>query len=109
MSGARRGANAIAAYDLFIGRDGRLIDPLHGDEGGASSSSALADLATPDLILRIGDLPVSKPLRAWLAGPAAAAAQVMLTPEAVWADEPAPTLASLRYFRPVETGVGGGR
>jgi 2-succinyl-5-enolpyruvyl-6-hydroxy-3-cyclohexene-1-carboxylate synthase len=67
MSGARRGAHAVAAYDLLLG------DP------------AAAQLV-PDFVLRIGDLPVSKPLRAWLAGPAAGAPQVMLTPEAVWAD-----------------------
>ncbi len=67
MSGARRGPHAIAAYDLF----------LETAAGGA---------LVPDLVLRVGDLPVSKPLRAWLSGAAAAAPQVMLTPEAVWAD-----------------------
>ena len=50
LSGARRGAAAIAHYDVLL-RDG-----------------AFAAGTTPDLVLRVGDLPTSKPLRAWLAG-----------------------------------------
>lgn len=67
MSGARRGPHAVAGYDVLLSgeRHRELI---------------------PELVLRVGDLPVSKPLRAWLAGPAAGAAQVLLTPEAVWSD-----------------------
>ena len=34
----------------------------------------------PDLVLRVGDMPTSKPLRAWLAG----APQVLLDPHAAW-------------------------
>ncbi len=67
MSGARRGPHAIAAYDLFL---------------DAPAGEALV----PDLVLRVGDLPVSKPLRAWLSTTAAGAPQMMLTPEAIWAD-----------------------
>lgn len=67
MSGARRGPHAIAAYDFVAETD-----------TGAG--------LIPDLVLRVGDLPISKPLRAWLATTAADASQVMLSPEAVWAD-----------------------
>lgn len=67
MSGARRGAHAIAAYD-FVAET----------ETGAG--------LVPDLVLRVGDLPISKPLRAWLATTAADAPQVMFSPEAIWAD-----------------------
>ncbi len=67
MSGARSGPHAVAAYDLFL-------------------ETADGEALVPDVVIRVGDLPVSKPLRAWLAGTAAGAAQVMLTPEAVWAD-----------------------
>ncbi|MEH3054504.1 MAG: 2-succinyl-5-enolpyruvyl-6-hydroxy-3-cyclohexene-1-carboxylic-acid synthase [Patulibacter minatonensis] len=85
MSGARRGANAIAAYDLIIGADGvPSADPAGRRDGGRGSHPLDT---VPSVVLRIGDLPVSKPLRAWLAGPAAEAEQIMLTPEAIWADE----------------------
>jgi 2-succinyl-5-enolpyruvyl-6-hydroxy-3-cyclohexene-1-carboxylate synthase len=67
LSGARRGAAAIAHYD------GLLRDP------GVSGS------LTPDLVLRIGDLPVSKPLRVWLAG-LDGVRQVALDPEGAWQD-----------------------
>ncbi len=49
LSGARRGEAAIAHYDLL------LRDP-----------SFTAD-HRPDFVLRLGELPTSKPLRAWLA------------------------------------------
>ncbi len=49
LSGARRGEAAVAHYDALL-RDG-----------------AFAARMTPDLVLRLGDLPTSKPLRAWLA------------------------------------------
>lgn len=67
MSGARRGALAVAAYDLFA-------ETPSGQE------------LVPDVVLRVGDLPVSKPLRAWLASTAADARQLLLTPEAIWSD-----------------------
>jgi 2-succinyl-5-enolpyruvyl-6-hydroxy-3-cyclohexene-1-carboxylate synthase len=50
LSGARRGMAAIAHYDALL-RDAHVAAELR-----------------PDLVLRIGDLPTSKPLRAWLAG-----------------------------------------
>jgi 2-succinyl-5-enolpyruvyl-6-hydroxy-3-cyclohexene-1-carboxylate synthase len=67
MSGARRGTAAIAHYDALL-RD-----------------KAFADSVTPDLVLRIGDLPVSKPLRGWLAG-LSGVRQVALDPEGAWQD-----------------------
>ena len=67
LSGARRGDAAIAHYDAL------LRDP------GFTAS------LDPDLILRVGDLPVSKPLRSWLAG-LAGARQVALDPEGAWQD-----------------------
>jgi 2-succinyl-5-enolpyruvyl-6-hydroxy-3-cyclohexene-1-carboxylate synthase len=50
LSNARRGRAAIAHYDLL------LRDPV--------TATALA----PQVVCRIGELPTSKPLRAWLAG-----------------------------------------
>ncbi len=87
LSGARRGPAAIAHYDAL------LRDPAFSRE------------LTPDLILRVGDLPVSKPLRTWLAE-LAEVPQVALEPEGAWQDpaavlsdrlalEPAVTLAAL--------------
>lgn len=67
MSGARRGLGAIAHYDALL-RDARFCSSLR-----------------PDLVLRVGDLPVSKALRSWLAG-LTDAPQVGLDPEAAWQD-----------------------
>jgi 2-succinyl-5-enolpyruvyl-6-hydroxy-3-cyclohexene-1-carboxylate synthase len=50
LSGARRGEAAVAHYDAL------LRDP------------SFAAATKPDLVLRVGELPTSKPLRAWLAG-----------------------------------------
>lgn len=66
LSGARRGAAAIAHYDLLL-RDERLAGTL-----------------APRRVLRIGDLPTSKPLRRWLAG--LDAEQIALDPEGAWHD-----------------------
>jgi 2-succinyl-5-enolpyruvyl-6-hydroxy-3-cyclohexene-1-carboxylate synthase len=87
LSGARRGPAAVAHYDAL------LRDPQ------------FACAHRPDLVLRVGDLPTSKPLRAWLAG-ACDAVQVALDPQAAWQDpdaavqlslaaDPASTLAEL--------------
>ncbi len=87
LSGARRPGVAVAAYDALL-----------RDEGFASGH-------VPDLVLRVGDLPTSKPLRAWLAG-AGEALQVAITPDGVLQDpegvvglalpaDPALTLAEL--------------
>jgi 2-succinyl-5-enolpyruvyl-6-hydroxy-3-cyclohexene-1-carboxylate synthase len=67
LSGARRGNAAIAHYDALL-RDETLAASL-----------------APDLVLRVGDLPVSKPLRTWLAA-LEDACQVVLDPAAAWQD-----------------------
>jgi 2-succinyl-5-enolpyruvyl-6-hydroxy-3-cyclohexene-1-carboxylate synthase len=67
LSGARRGPAAIAHYDALL-RDERLAAELQ-----------------PELVLRVGDLPTSKPLRAWLAG-LEGAEQVAFDAEAAWQD-----------------------
>jgi 2-succinyl-5-enolpyruvyl-6-hydroxy-3-cyclohexene-1-carboxylate synthase len=67
LSGARRGPAAIAHYDALL-RDG-----------------AFAAAHRPDTVIRIGDLPTSKPLRQWLAG-LEGARQVAFDPEGAWQD-----------------------
>jgi 2-succinyl-5-enolpyruvyl-6-hydroxy-3-cyclohexene-1-carboxylate synthase len=67
LSGARRGDTAVAHYDALLRDD------------------AFAASVRPDLVLRVGDLPVSKPLRAWLAG-LKDTRQVALDPEGAWQD-----------------------
>jgi 2-succinyl-5-enolpyruvyl-6-hydroxy-3-cyclohexene-1-carboxylate synthase len=69
LSGARTGPAAVAHYDAL------LRDPAF-----------LADLPAPELVVRVGDLPTSKPLRAWLAGLPAEVPQVVLDPEEAWHD-----------------------
>jgi 2-succinyl-5-enolpyruvyl-6-hydroxy-3-cyclohexene-1-carboxylate synthase len=87
MSGARRGGAAVAHYDALL-RD-----------------CSFAREHTPEVVLRVGDLPVSKPLRAWLAG-LQAVPQIAIDPEGAWQDpasalshsldvEPAATLAAM--------------
>src|SRR4051812_29237513 len=68
LSGARRGAAAIAHYDALLRVEG------------------FAERHAPDLVLRLGDLPTSKPLRQALAGPWAQARQLAFRPEGVWHD-----------------------
>jgi 2-succinyl-5-enolpyruvyl-6-hydroxy-3-cyclohexene-1-carboxylate synthase len=65
-SGARHGPAAIAHYDLM------LRDP------------AFATAHRPQFVIRTGDLPTSKPLRAWLAG--LDAAQIAIDPDGTWHD-----------------------
>jgi 2-succinyl-5-enolpyruvyl-6-hydroxy-3-cyclohexene-1-carboxylate synthase len=67
LSRARRGEAAIAHYDGLL-RDERFAARL-----------------APDFVLRVGDLPVSKPLRGWLAD-LAHVPQVALDPQAAWQD-----------------------
>jgi 2-succinyl-5-enolpyruvyl-6-hydroxy-3-cyclohexene-1-carboxylate synthase len=87
LSGARRGAAAVAHYDALL------------------RENSFAASHRPDFVLRIGDLPVSKPLRTWLAG-LEDTRQVALDPEGAWQDpasvlgdslalEPAAALAEL--------------
>ena len=66
LSGARRGPAAIAHYDLL------LRDP------------EFARTHQPQFVIRIGDLPTSKPLRAWLAG--LQTAQIAFDPDGTWQD-----------------------
>ena len=66
LSGARRGGAAIAHYDLLL-RD-----------------AAFASTHQPRFVFRFGDLPTSKPLRAWLA--AQRGAQIAIGPEPLWQD-----------------------
>ncbi len=67
LSGARRGPAAIAHYDALL-RDEALYAQL-----------------PPELVIRIGDLPTSKPLRAWLAS-LRDTPQIALDPEGAWQD-----------------------
>jgi 2-succinyl-5-enolpyruvyl-6-hydroxy-3-cyclohexene-1-carboxylate synthase len=80
LSGARRGDAAIAHYDALL-RD-----------------TTFAGRLNPDLILRIGDLPVSKPLRTWLAG-LQEIPQVALDPAGAWQD-PAAVLSDSLALEP---------
>jgi 2-succinyl-5-enolpyruvyl-6-hydroxy-3-cyclohexene-1-carboxylate synthase len=66
LSGARTGEAAIAHYDLLLREEG------------------FAAAHRPEFVLRVGDLPTSKPLRAWLAG--LECEQTALDPEGTWHD-----------------------
>jgi 2-succinyl-5-enolpyruvyl-6-hydroxy-3-cyclohexene-1-carboxylate synthase len=83
LSGARRGAAAIAHYDALLRDD-----------------AFLAELA-PDLVVRVGDLPVSKPLRTWLAS-LDGVSQVALDPEGAWQD-PASVVSDSLALDPART------
>jgi 2-succinyl-5-enolpyruvyl-6-hydroxy-3-cyclohexene-1-carboxylate synthase len=78
MSGARRGPAAIATYDALL-RDGDWTATV-----------------PPDCVLRVGDLPTSKPLRTWLSG--LEVPQAALMPPSVWHD-PAAVLSDLFELR----------
>jgi 2-succinyl-5-enolpyruvyl-6-hydroxy-3-cyclohexene-1-carboxylate synthase len=67
LSGARRGDAAIAHYD-----------PLLRDR-------AFANAHAPEVVVRVGDLPTSKPLRSWLAR-LDGAKQILVDPEHAWQD-----------------------
>lgn len=67
LSGARRGEAAIAHYDALL-READFTRALE-----------------PDLVLRVGDLPVSKSLRTWLAD-LDGVRQIALDPEGAWQD-----------------------
>jgi 2-succinyl-5-enolpyruvyl-6-hydroxy-3-cyclohexene-1-carboxylate synthase len=89
LSGARRGPAAVAHYDALL-RD---------------ADWALAHV--PDLVLRVGDLPTSKPLRRWLHG-SDDALQIAFDPEGAWQD-PAGAVATILAADPRATleAVGG--
>jgi 2-succinyl-5-enolpyruvyl-6-hydroxy-3-cyclohexene-1-carboxylate synthase len=67
LSGARRGGAAIAHYDLLL------------------RTEAFTESRRPEFILRVGDLPTSKPLRAWLAA-LADVPQIAFDPYRTWHD-----------------------
>ena len=67
LSGARRGGAAIAHYDLLL------------------RHRAFADAHAPEVVIRVGDLPTSKPLRSWLAR-LEGAKQILVDPEHAWQD-----------------------
>jgi 2-succinyl-5-enolpyruvyl-6-hydroxy-3-cyclohexene-1-carboxylate synthase len=72
LSGARRSPTAVAHYDALL--------------RGAGFAAA----HRPELVLRVGDLPTSKPLRSWLAT-ADDALDVALDSERAWQDPDAAT------------------
>jgi 2-succinyl-5-enolpyruvyl-6-hydroxy-3-cyclohexene-1-carboxylate synthase len=76
LSGARRGAAAVAHYDALL------------------RHSPFAAGVKPDLVLRVGDLPTSKPLRGWLAG-MCDVPQAAIDQEGRWQD---PDAALCRHF-----------
>ncbi len=80
MSGARCGEAAVAHYDALL-RD-----------------EAFMQAHRPDLVLRVGDLPVSKPLRTWLAD-MDYVRQVAFDPEDAWQD-PASVLSDSLALEP---------
>jgi 2-succinyl-5-enolpyruvyl-6-hydroxy-3-cyclohexene-1-carboxylate synthase len=83
LSGARRGPAAVAHYDALL-RDG-----------------AWAAGHEPELVLRAGDLPTSKPLRQWLQG-LDSALQVTFDPENAWQD-PGGAVATIAGTDPAAT------
>jgi 2-succinyl-5-enolpyruvyl-6-hydroxy-3-cyclohexene-1-carboxylate synthase len=82
LSGARRGGAALAHYDLLL-RD-----------------RAFAAAMRPDLVIRVGDLPTSKPLRTWLAE-LRDVRQVALDAEGTWQD-PASVLSESLALDPAD-------
>ena len=85
LSGARHGPASMPRYDLLL-RDPRFTAGL-----------------VPELVIRVGDLPTSKPLRTWLAGlTASGTVQVAIDPEGAWQD-PASVVAESLAADPVAT------
>jgi 2-succinyl-5-enolpyruvyl-6-hydroxy-3-cyclohexene-1-carboxylate synthase len=82
LSGARHGEAAIARYDLLL-RDPEFTARIR-----------------PELVVRVGDLPTSKPLRAWLAS-LTETEQLALDPEGAWQD-PAAAVTELDQGDPVQ-------
>jgi 2-succinyl-5-enolpyruvyl-6-hydroxy-3-cyclohexene-1-carboxylate synthase len=89
LSGARRGPAAIAHYDLLL-REPRC-----------------AALQRPQFVIRVGELPTSKPLRGWLAG--LDTAQIAIDPDDTWSDPD--SVVGLRVSAPASSlleGLAGG-
>jgi 2-succinyl-5-enolpyruvyl-6-hydroxy-3-cyclohexene-1-carboxylate synthase len=77
LSGCRRGPMAVAHYDGL----------LREHEWAAGHA--------PELVIRVGDLPTSKPLRRWLAGLDASALQLTFDPDGAWQDPDAVSATQL--------------
>jgi 2-succinyl-5-enolpyruvyl-6-hydroxy-3-cyclohexene-1-carboxylate synthase len=84
-SGPHDRSHVIAAYDLLL-RDGRF-----------------ARSVVPDFVLRFGEMPTSKPLRAWLA--ASGASEIAIDPFGGW-NEPSNRAAALLRADPTELASG---
>ncbi len=78
-------SHLIATYDLLL-RDERFATELR-----------------PDLVLRFGEMPTSKPLRAWLAG--SGAGQIVIDPYGGW-NEPTRRAAALLRADPTKLAAG---
>jgi 2-succinyl-5-enolpyruvyl-6-hydroxy-3-cyclohexene-1-carboxylate synthase len=78
-------SHVIAAYDLLL-RDERF-----------------ARSVVPDLVLRFGEMPTSKPLRAWLA--ASGASEIVIDPQGGW-NEPTNQAAAILRADPTELASG---
>jgi 2-succinyl-5-enolpyruvyl-6-hydroxy-3-cyclohexene-1-carboxylate synthase len=78
-------SHVITAYDLLL-RDERFREN-----------------ASPDLVLRFGEMPTSKPLRSWLAG--SGADQIVVDPTGDW-NEPSRRAAALLRADPTELAAG---
>ena len=83
LSAARHGSTAIGAYDLLL-RD-----------------SGFRGRVRPELVIRVGDLPTSKPLRMWLAS-LDDVPQLALDPEDAWQD-PAAVVSERDRGDPAQT------
>jgi 2-succinyl-5-enolpyruvyl-6-hydroxy-3-cyclohexene-1-carboxylate synthase len=81
LSGARRGEAAIARYDLLL-----------RDPGFAAEHR-------PQIVIRAGEEPTSKPLRGWLSG-LDDVAQIALDPDSTWHDPAA--VVGMRVQMPIE-------
>ena len=68
LSGARRGRAAIAHYDALL------------------RVERFAEARRPDLVVRCGDLPTSKALRAWVDGLGTEVTQLGFDPHGIWQD-----------------------
>ena len=78
-------SHVVASYDLLL-----------RDEGFAGS-------VTPDLVLRFGEMPTSKPLRAWIDG--SGAEQLIVDPKGGW-NEPSNKAAAILRADPVALASG---
>ncbi|HEV2769188.1 MAG TPA: thiamine pyrophosphate-dependent enzyme, partial [Solirubrobacteraceae bacterium] len=68
LGGARRGPAAVGYYDALL------------------RNEAFAAQVVPDLVVRVGDLPTSKPLRGWLAALPEETVHVGFDPAGAWHD-----------------------